>query len=115
MGIEKPKHLSAGDTIATISCSHGWAGEQKYLWKYELGKRRLEETYGVKVISAPNSMKGYEYLNKNPQARADDITWAFENKNINAVIANMGGNDSIKVIPFIDSAVIKNNPKIFIG
>jgi muramoyltetrapeptide carboxypeptidase LdcA involved in peptidoglycan recycling len=36
-------------------------------------------------------------------------------KDINAIIANIGGNDSKKIIPFIDTAVIKNNAKIFIG
>lgn len=41
--------------------------------------------------------------------------WAFENKNVNAVIANVGGNDSIKVIPYIDEKCIKNNHKIFVG
>lgn len=115
MELKKPRHLSAGDTIATVSISHGWAGEQNILWKYELGKKRLETIFNLKVIPAPNSMKGFEYLKNNPQARADDIMWAFENKDINAIIANVGGNDSIKVIPFIDSVVIKNNPKIFIG
>ena len=115
MKLLKPKHLSAGDTIATVSVSHGWAGEPNMTWKYELGKKRLEEKFNLKVQAAPNSMRGFEYLKNNPQARAEDIMWAFENKNINAIIANVGGNDSIKVIPFIDLAVIKNKPKIFIG
>lgn len=115
MKLIKPKHLSVGDVIATVSCSHGWAGEPSVLWKYELGKKRLEETYGLNVLSAPNSMKGLEYLHKNPEARAEDMHWAFENRDIKAVIANMGGNDSHRVIPFIDSSVIQNNPKIFIG
>jgi len=108
--LQKPKHLSAGDTIATVSISHGWAGEPKVKWKYELGKKRLEEIFGLKVQAAPNSMKGSAYLKSNPEARAEDMMWAFENKNINAIIANVGGNDSIEVIPFIDPAAIKNNP-----
>lgn len=115
MELKKPKRLSVGDTIATVSVSHGWAGEQNILWKYELGKKRLENIFGLTVMPAPNSMKGHEYLKNNPQARAEDIMWAFENKNVNAIIANIGGNDSIKVIPFIQSSAIKNNPKIFIG
>ena len=115
MNLMRPAHLTAGDEIATVSCSHGWSGEQNVLWKYELGKKRLEETYGLKVIPAPNSMKGSEYLTKNPQARAEDIIWAFENKSIKAIIANMGGNDSQRIIPFIDLSVIHKNPKIFLG
>ncbi len=110
----KPVHLNKGDLIATVSPSNGWAGDQKVRWKYELGVSRLEEL-GLKVIAAPNSMRGSDYLRENPEARADDIMWAFENKDVRAVIANVGGNDSIKIIPHIDTEVITDNPKVFIG
>jgi len=69
----------------------------------------------LEVVAVPNSLKGSEYLSKNPQARAEDIMWAFENKEIHAIIANVGGNDSIKIIPYINSTCINQNPKIFIG
>ncbi|MCL2108728.1 MAG: LD-carboxypeptidase [Oscillospiraceae bacterium] len=115
MKLKKPKPLYAGDTIATVSVSLGLAGDADILWKYELGKKRLEEMFELQVQAAPNSMKGSQYLENHPQARAEDIMWAFENKNINAIIANIGGYDSIKLLPFIDTDVIKRNPKIFIG
>ena len=41
--------------------------------------------------------------------------WAFENKDVHAIIANVGGCDSIKLIPYIDPKSISDNPKIFIG
>lgn len=41
--------------------------------------------------------------------------WAFSRKKINAVIANMGGNDSIQVVPYIDPKYIQENHKIFVG
>ncbi|MDR1687985.1 MAG: LD-carboxypeptidase [Clostridiales bacterium] len=115
MKLIKPRRLTAGDTIATVSVSHGWAGEPNTVWKYNLGKKRLEEMFNLRVIAAPNSMKGFEYLRDNPKTRAEDIMWAFENKNVSAIIANVGGNDSIKLIPFINDEIIKRNPKIFIG
>jgi len=111
----KPKHLSAGDTIATVSPSHGLAGDANVRWKYDLAKKRLEDLFGLSVITAPNSMRGSEFLEKNPQARAEDLIWAFENKNVKAIIANTGGNDSIKLLSFINTEIIRNNPKIFIG
>ena len=115
MELIKPKRLIYGDTISTVSVSHGWAGDENSKWRYDFGKKRLEDLYGLNVLPAPNSMRGNDYLSKNPQARADDIMWAFENKNVKAIIANVGGNDSVKLLPLIDSTVIKNNPKIFIG
>ncbi|MEG2116776.1 MAG: LD-carboxypeptidase, partial [Clostridia bacterium] len=60
-------------------------------------------------------LRGSEFLTQNPKARADDIMWAFENQNVKAIIANVGGNDSIKVISHIDTKCIINNPKILIG
>jgi muramoyltetrapeptide carboxypeptidase LdcA involved in peptidoglycan recycling len=112
--LTKPQKINKGDTIATISPSNGWAGDKDKLWKYTLGVKRLNELE-LNVIPAPNSLKGSEYLSQNPQARAEDIMWAFENKEIRAVISNVGGNDSIKIIPYINPNTIKQNPKIFIG
>jgi muramoyltetrapeptide carboxypeptidase LdcA involved in peptidoglycan recycling len=66
----KPKKLSKGDTIATISISGGRAGDSDLLWRYKLGKTRLEEIFKLKVIETPNSMKGSDYLYKNPKNSA---------------------------------------------
>ena len=110
----KPKRLAKGDTIATVSPCNGWAGDMETRWVYDLGISRLREI-GLQVVAAPNSMRGSDYLSKNPKARAEDITWAFENDAVDAVIANVCGNDSIKVIPYIDTKAILGHPKIFIG
>lgn len=110
----KPKRLASGEKIATVSPCHGWAGDVETKWKYDLGVSRLQEL-GLQVVAAPNSLRGSEFLSQNPAARADDLQWAFENKEIRAIIANVGGNDSINVIPYIDPKIISNNPKIFIG
>lgn len=115
MHLVKPKHLSIGDKIAAISPCFGCAGEAETIWKYNLGKDRLEKQYGLEVVAAPNSLKGTEYLSANPKARAEDFVWAFENKNIKAIIANIGGNESIKLLPYINKQVITDHPKIFIG
>lgn len=110
----KPCKLNPGDTIATISPSWGCAGAPRVLWKYHLGVKRLEEL-GLNVVAAPNSLKGTEYLKNNPEARAEDLMWAFENKKVNAIIANVGGNDSEKLLPFLSPASVLENPKILCG
>jgi len=40
---------------------------------------------------------------------------AFSDKSIKAIITNIGGEDSIGILSFVDIEVIKNNPKIFLG
>lgn len=114
MKLAKPKKLNKGNTIATISPCWGVAGENNAVWKYNIGKKRLEE-FDLKVVATPNSMKGEKYLQNNPKARAEDILWAFENNNVKAIIANIGGNDSEIVLPFLNSEVIRLNSKKFIG
>lgn len=41
--------------------------------------------------------------------------WAFENKEVKAIIANIGGNDSYKLLPFLSPNTIVENPKILCG
>lgn len=110
----KPKQLTQGAKVATVSPCNGWAGDLDIRWKYDLGVLRLKEL-DLQVVAAPNAMRGSDYLSKNPEARAEDIMWAFENNDISAIIANIGGNDSIKIIPYIDPKIISKHPKIFIG
>lgn len=111
----KPKKLRRGDTVATISPSWGGAGEPELRWRYELGVQRLEDVFGLHVIAMPNSLKGSDYLYENPQARADDLMAAFKDDTIKAIIANIGGEDSIRLLPYIDFDVIRKNPKILMG
>ncbi|CRK83095.1 S66 family peptidase [Neobacillus massiliamazoniensis] len=111
----KPKKLQPGDRVATVSPSWGGAGEPELRWRYEQGVKRLEEVFGLKVIPMPNSLKGGDYLYKNPQARAEDLMTAFKDESIKGIIANIGGEDSIRLLPYIDFDVIRENPKIFMG
>nr|WP_239454255.1 S66 peptidase family protein [Bacillus suaedaesalsae] len=107
--------MQPGDRVATVSPSWGGAGEPELRWRYEQGVNRLEEIFGLKVIPMPNSMKGGEYLYKNPKARAEDLMTAFKDESIKGIIANIGGEDSIRLLPYIDFDVIRKNPKIFMG
>lgn len=111
----KPTKLQPGDYIATISPSWGGAGEPELKWRYEQGIKRLEEVFGLKVIAMPNSLKGADYLYKNPQARAEDLMMAFKDERIKGIIANIGGDDSIRLLPYINFDIIRENPKVLMG
>jgi len=111
----KPNKLKAGDRIATVSPSWGGAGEPELRWRYGQGVKRLEDIFGLKVIPMPNSLKGGDYLYNNPKARAEDLMTAFRDESIKGIIANIGGDDSIRLLPYIDFDVISENPKIFMG
>ncbi len=40
---------------------------------------------------------------------------AFKDESIKGIIANIGGEDSIRLLPYIDFDVIRENPKVFMG
>jgi len=111
----KPKRLKPGDTVAAVSLSWGGAGDGNILWRYNIGKQRLREIFGLNVVEMPNTLKGSEFLYKHPEKRAEDLMQAFEEQNIKAVIACIGGCESVRLLPYIDYDIIRKNPKIFLG
>ncbi len=111
----KPQRLRRGDTIAALSLSGGRAGDPDLLWRYQLGKKRLEEAFGLKVVETPHALRGSQYLYENPRARAEDLLWAMENPQVQGIIANMGGDDSYRLLRYIDPAVIRAHPKVLMG
>lgn len=111
----KPKKLNEGDKITTVSPSWGGAGDKDLLWRYEQGKKRLEDTFGLQVVEMENTLKGTDYIYAHPEKRAEDLMQAFSDKSINGIFACIGGIDSIRLLPYIDFEIITRNPKIFIG
>lgn len=111
----KPRHLKRGDTVCTVSLSWGGAGDESLLWRYNLGKERLEKQFGLKVVEMPHTLSGSNFVYNNPQKRAEDLMLAFRDPEIKAIFSCIGGNDSIRMLPYIDFEVIRSNPKIFIG
>ena len=63
----------------------------------------------------PNTLKGSDYLYKHPEERARDLMDAFTNSEIKGIFSCIGGDDSIRLLPYIDFDTIKRNPKIFLG
>ena len=110
----KPKKLKKGDKVAIVSLSSGLAGEEMFRHRYELGKKRLEQL-GFNVVTMKNALKGIEYLYNHPEKRAEDFMDAILDKDIKGIICNIGGDDTIRLLPYIDFEAIANNPKVFMG
>lgn len=109
----RPPKLKPGDKVATISLSWGGAGEIPQ--RYKIGKERLETVFGLSVVETKHALKSNDWLYQNPEARAKDLMEAFLDPTIKAIICNIGGEDSIRTLPFIDFDIIRKHPKIFIG
>lgn len=111
----KPKRLKKGDKIAVVSLSWGGLGDEKLIHKYYIAKKRLEKDFGLEVVAMPNALKGSKFVYEHPELRAKDLMDAFADKTVSAVICAIGGDDTIRLLPFIDFDIISRNPKIFMG
>lgn len=109
----KPKRLQIGDTIAAISLSDGDA--ILFPKVYETAKKNLEQIFGLKVIPTPHALKDPEWVYNNPKARAEDLHWALENPEVKGIISNIGGYESVRILPYVNHDVIRRFPKIFMG
>lgn len=108
-----PKKLSPGDKVAVISAS--WGAPGAYPYRYEVGKQRLESVFGLKVIEMPHALKDPDWIYRNPKARAEDLMQAFSDPTIKAIFSSIGGDDAIRLLPYIDFEIIRKNPKIVLG
>lgn len=111
----KPKTLKKGDTVAIVSLSWGGLGDQPFMHKYKIAKERLERDFGLNVVTMEHTLKGSKFIYEHPELRAKDLMDAFRDDKIQAIICAIGGDDSIRILPYIDYDVIKNHPKIFMG
>ncbi|MFF7329355.1 LD-carboxypeptidase [Streptomyces sp. NPDC008150] len=104
-----PPKPAAGDQVAVISPSAGLPGLLPL--PFELGLERLRTLYGLRPVEYPATRK----MGSTPQERADDIHAAFADPAVRAVLASIGGDDQITVLPFLDRELIRANPKPFFG
>lgn len=113
MACKRPHPLRPGDKVAIVSPSSGMP--HIFPWVYEQGLQRMKEIFHLEPVEFPTARKTTQYLADNPKARADDINAAFADPSIKAIIATIGGNDQIRILPHLDKKVIAANPKVFMG
>ena len=111
--LTRPRRLREGDTVAAVTLSFG--GPAAFPARYAAGKRQLEATFGVSVVEMPHTLADSWILASRPEARAEDLMAAFADQSISGIVSTIGGDDSIRILPHLDLAVIADNPKAFIG
>ena len=109
----RPPRLHPGDTVAAVSLSSGFVTEVPE--RFEAARRQVRKTFGLEVVPAPNALRGPEYLDRNPQARADDLHWALTEPTVRGIFSIIGGDDSVRLLPHLDLDLIRAHPKVFMG
>lgn len=111
--LTKPNKLKENDTVATVSLS--WGGPSLLPDRYNIGVKQLEDAFNVKVMPMLHTLSDDNWNYNNPAARAKDLMDAFLNPDIKAIISTIGGDETIRLLPYVDFDIIRNNPKIFMG
>lgn len=101
--------LKKGDKVAIVSPSFAAPGKWPHI--YELGLKRLRENFGLEPVEFAVTKK----IGASKEERSKDLVDAFENKEIKAVIASLGGDDQVTYIKNLPTEPFVNNPKAFFG
>jgi muramoyltetrapeptide carboxypeptidase LdcA involved in peptidoglycan recycling len=78
---------------------------------FELGLARLRDEFGLVPVEYPATRR----MGASAADRAADIHAAFTDPGIAAVIASIGGDDQITVLPQLDAGLLRAHPKPFFG
>jgi muramoyltetrapeptide carboxypeptidase LdcA involved in peptidoglycan recycling len=105
----QPPKARPGDRVAVLSPSFAAAGA--YPAVHEQAMRRLTEVTGLLPVEYPTTRE----VGASPQARAADLNAAFADPAIRGILAVVGGEDQITVIPHLDAGLARRDPKPFLG
>ncbi|MEV8084852.1 S66 family peptidase [Pseudarthrobacter oxydans] len=101
--------LREGDRVAILSPSFAAPGFAPAV--HEQAMKRFADVTGLVPVEFPTTRQ----LGASAEERADDLNAAFADPTIRAVLATIGGDDQITVIPHLDAGLARADPKIFLG
>jgi muramoyltetrapeptide carboxypeptidase len=106
----KPGALRRGSTLAVVTPASAAKVEL-----VQAGMERLEGL-GYKTKLMPHALdRGPLYYAGTAEARAGDLMAAFADKAIDGIVCTRGGWGSAELLPLLDAAVVRANPKVFVG
>jgi len=104
-----PKKARPGDKVAVLSPSFAAPGVAPAV--HEQAIRRLAQVTGLIPVEYPTTRR----VGASAQDRAADLNAAFGDPEIRAVLATIGGEDQITVVPHLDADAVRADPKPYLG
>lgn len=104
-----PRKARVGDQVAVVSPSFAAPGVAPAV--HEQAMRRLTDLTGLVPVEYPTTRQ----VGASARARARDLNEAFADPQIRAVLATVGGEDQITVVPHLDADAVRADPKPFLG
>jgi len=106
----KPQRLRAGDTVGLIEPA-GFTED-----RFDLAVV-LDTIRGMGLVPkpAPHLLKRYGYLAGSDKDRAADVNAMFADPEVRGIFAVRGGWGCARILPHLDFATIRANPKLLVG
>ncbi|WP_019177050.1 S66 family peptidase [Methanomassiliicoccus luminyensis] len=108
----RPPRLKEGGTVAVISPS--WGGPHEFPKVYERGLSALR-SLGLEIKEMASTRAPQRYLYEHPEARARDLRDAFLDPEVDGIVCSIGGDDSIRLLPFLEARELVRHPKVLMG
>jgi muramoyltetrapeptide carboxypeptidase len=106
----KPPRLRVGDTVGLIAPANATFLEVDL----EIARETLE-ALSLRVKAGAHLLDRYGYLAGRDADRASDVNALFADREVRAVLALRGGWGSARILPHLDYAAIRRNPKVLMG
>ncbi|WP_251861659.1 LD-carboxypeptidase [Clostridium sp. Marseille-Q2269] len=103
------KHLNIGDTIGIVSPSSPIEKD------IVLKNIQLFKNLGFNIKLGEHIYDKHGYLSGKDTDRAEDLMNMFIDPSIDMILCSRGGYGAMRILPYLDFNIIKNNPKIFGG
>jgi muramoyltetrapeptide carboxypeptidase len=106
----KPAALHAGATLAVLSPASTPKSDL-----VQRGITRLQNL-GYRTVLGKHALdRGPLYYAGTLEQRLEDLHVAFADPSIDGIVCTRGGWGSAELLPYLDAALIRANPKIFVG
>jgi muramoyltetrapeptide carboxypeptidase LdcA involved in peptidoglycan recycling len=109
LDITLPRKARVGDKVAVLSPSFSAPGVAPAV--HEQAMRRIVDVLGLVPVEYPTTRR----VGASAEDRAADLNAAFRDPEIRAVLATIGGDDQITVVPHLDGDAVRADPKPFLG
>jgi muramoyltetrapeptide carboxypeptidase len=106
----KPPRLKPGDTVGLIDPASATFLSMDVQFVTE-----ALAALGLKAKPGRNLMARYGYLAGRDAERAADVNGLFADPEVKGILAVRGGWGSARILPHLDYALIRKNPKAFVG
>jgi muramoyltetrapeptide carboxypeptidase len=106
----KPRRLREGDTVAVVAPASSWENRSELL----RGVAGLE-AWGLEVVLGEHVNDRHGYMAGRDEDRAADLHAALADRDIRAIVCLQGGYGTPRLIPLLDEALFRANPKAICG